>query len=234
MAASPTTFDELTQFVCNVIIQQFGEEALVNVDKLKKHFPEYDLLKTALPEVKSEVETVTAQLDQSFPELVKLLAQAKAASQTLSSSVSGLETRDREISEKLNVTFAKIDAQIESVQLQASAVETIGPDMLKLRNDVQSYVSNAFASLQQRNQDGGGTPHEVRARQGSKLNNPSKSEVSELTDGLTRAQFVLWRDNLDLHLEEFPDFGIGTDHVLKLVRLHPNIVQVSDLKKFKN
>ena len=201
MAALPTTPDELTQFVRNVIIQQFGEEALVNVDKLKKHFPEYELLKTALAEVKSEVETVTAQLDQSFPELVKLLAQAKAASQTLASSVSGLETRDREISEKLNVTFAKIDAQIESVQLQASAVENTGQDMLKLRNDVQSYVSGAFASLQQKNQDGGGAPHEARETPGSKLNTPSKSEVSELSDRLTRAQFVLWRDNLDLHLE---------------------------------
>ena len=51
--------------------------------------------------------------------------------------------------------------------------------------------------------------------------------MCELSDGLTRAQFVLWRDNLDLHLEEFPDFGIGTDHMLKLVRLCPNIVQVA-------
>ena len=57
--------------------------------------------------------------------------------------------------------------------------------------------------------------------------------MTELTDGLTRAQFVLWRDNIDLHPEEFPDFGIGTNHMLKLVRLHSNIVQVSDLEKFK-
>ena len=37
MAALPTIPEELTQFVRNVIIQQFGEEALVNVDKLSKH-----------------------------------------------------------------------------------------------------------------------------------------------------------------------------------------------------
>ena len=39
MAALPMTSAELTQFVRNVIIQQFGEEALVNADKLSKHYP---------------------------------------------------------------------------------------------------------------------------------------------------------------------------------------------------
>ena len=150
MAALPTTSEEFTQFVRNVMIQQFGEEALVNVDKLSKHYPEYELLKTSLAEVKSEVQTVTSQLDQSFPKLLELIAAAEAAGKTLASSDSRLETRDREISEKLH-TSAKIDAQIESVQLQASAVESTGNDMLRLRTDVQNYVSGAIASLQQKN-----------------------------------------------------------------------------------
>ena len=40
-----------------------------------------------------------------------------------------------------------------------------------------------------------------------------------LTDDISEAKFVLWRDNLDLHLEEFPDFGAGIDGVLRKVRL---------------
>ena len=47
----------------------------------------------------------------------------------------------------------------------------------------------------------------------SKLNDPKKSEVDVLTDDLSKAKFVLWRDNLDLHLEEFPDFRPGIDGV---------------------
>ena len=109
MSALPTTSEELTQFVRNVIIQQFGEEALGSVDKLSKHYPEYELLKTSLAEVKSEVQTVTSQLDQSFPKLLELIAAADAAGKTIASSVSGLEARDREIREKLHTSFAKID-----------------------------------------------------------------------------------------------------------------------------
>ena len=83
MAALPTTSEELTQFVRNVIIQQFGEAALVNVDKLSKHYPEYELLKTTLAEVKAEQQTVTSQLDQSFPKLLEMTTAAETAGKAL-------------------------------------------------------------------------------------------------------------------------------------------------------
>ena len=38
---------------------------------------------------------------------------------------------------------------------------------------------------------------------------------------MSKAAFCLWRDNLDLDLEEFPDFGMGANIFLKKVRLHP-------------
>ena len=117
------------------------------------------MLKTSLTEIKSEQQTVTSQLDQSVPNLLELNTAAEAAGKALSASIaetsSKLETRDREISEKLHTSFAKIDAQIENVQLQASAVESTGNDMIRLRVDVQNYVSSAFASLQQKDQGGG-------------------------------------------------------------------------------
>ena len=55
---------------------------------------------------------------------------------------------------------------------------------------------------------------------GPKFNDARKSEVANLTDGMTKAAFMLWRENLDLHLEEFSEFGPGINDVLKKVRLH--------------
>ena len=38
---------------------------------------------------------------------------------------------------------------------------------------------------------------------------------------MSKAAFCLWRDNLDLYLEDFSDFGMGANIFLKKVRLHP-------------
>ena len=66
----------------------------------------------------------------------------------------------------------------------------------------------------------------------SKLNYPKKSEVDVLSDDLSKAKLVLWRDNLDLHLEEFPDFGPGIDGVLRKVRLQHSLVKPKDISEF--
>ena len=49
---------------------------------------------------------------------------------------------------------------------------------------------------------------------------------------MSKAAFGLWRDNLDLHLEEFGDFGLGTNKFLKKVRLHPIVLRLENLKDF--
>ena len=49
---------------------------------------------------------------------------------------------------------------------------------------------------------------------------------------MTKAAFALWRDNIDLHPEEFGDFGMGTNKLLKKVRLHPGILTLENLKDF--
>jgi hypothetical protein len=37
---------------------------------------------------------------------------------------------------------------------------------------------------------------------------------------MSKAAFVMWHENLDLHLEEFSEFGLGINDVLKRIRLH--------------
>ena len=49
----------------------------------------------------------------------------------------------------------------------------------------------------------------------------------ELGLWLSKAAFVLWRDNLYLHLEGCNHFCMGIADMLKCVRLHPRIIDTS-------
>ena len=49
---------------------------------------------------------------------------------------------------------------------------------------------------------------------------------------MSKAAFVLWRDNLDLHLEGCNDFGMGTPEMLKFVRLHTRIIDRGAMQEF--
>ena len=86
--------------------------------------------------------------------------------QSLSKSIGDLEKRDRETSDKLNSTFAKIDSRLEAAQLQAATVESMQPaihgvvakqhDMDRVRVDVQSFVDNALSNMESNTRQGQG------------------------------------------------------------------------------
>ena len=137
------------------------------------------------------------------------------------------------MSAKLKSSFDQIDAQMESVQLQGATVASIQEgvhgvvvkqqhDMEKMRADVERCMANAIATITSNTPDQSHSGHVFQLRDGGgpKLNDARKSEVADLTDGITKAAFVLWRENLDLHLEEFPEFCPGINDVLKKIRLH--------------
>ena len=119
---------------------------------------------------------------------------------------------------------------MESVQLQGATVASIQEGvhgvvvkqqhgMEKMRVDVERYLANAMAAIASNSPDQGQSGHVFQPRDGGgpKLNDARKSEVADLTDGMTMDAFVLWRENLDLHLEEFPEFGPGINDVLKKI-----------------
>ena len=106
---------------------------------------------------------------------------------------------------------------MESVQLQGATVTSIQEgvhgvavkqqhDMEKMRADVERYLASAMATIASNCLDQSQSGHVFQPRDGGgpKLNDARKSEVADLTDGMTKAAFVLWGENLDLHLEEFP------------------------------
>ena len=122
---------------------------------------------------------------------------------------------------------------MESVQLQAATVSSIQEgvhgvvvkqqhDMEKMRVDVERYLADAMAAIASKpaDQSQSGQAFQPRGGEGPRLNDARKSEVADLTDGMTKAAFVLWRENLDLQLEELNEFGPGINDVLKMVRLH--------------
>ena len=204
------------------------------------------MVKSELATIKSQLEGVLPQLERStLAAVAELEGKAKGIDVKLTASIESLEKRDKEVSDKLKATFAQIDSQIESVQLQGSTVQSIQEgvhgvvvkqqhDMEKMRVDVERYLTEVTETIASRvnDQSHGGQPFQPRGGEGPRLNDARKSEVADLTDGMTKAAFVLWRENLDLHLEEFNEFGPGINDVLKKVRLHTErILQRDDIQQ---
>ena len=265
--AFPTTRDELNQVISEQIRASFSEKKIADIDKLEAFFPVWDRLYSGYTEfttefsnLKSELEVLKAKLNEAMPQLQEgvrkglsdLESRAEAANVRVATSVTSLEKRDHEISEKLKESFSSIDSQIESVSLQSASVVSMQSgihdvvakqqrDMDGMKGDIERYLANAMATLttavqsnqshadQQGQASFGGPPREREAPQ---LNDPKKNDVDMLTDSMSKASFVLWRDNLDLHLEGCNDFGMGTSEMLKLVRLHPRIVDRVTMNDF--
>ena len=138
--ALPTTREELNQVITELIRVRIPDQQVSDIGKLESFFPIWDRLYSGYNEftaefvaLKTELETIRAQLNEAMPKLQEgvnkgisdLETGASAANATVASSVTSLEKRDREISDKLNDTFQKIDSQIESISLSASTVQSM-------------------------------------------------------------------------------------------------------------
>ena len=126
--AMPQTRAERNQFIEEQVGLAIGGPQIENIGKPPQLFSEFDELSASFLDVKTELEVIKSQLEQSLPQLERaaqtsrsdLEKRAGAAHEGLTTSIGALEARDREISDNLKDTFQKIDAQLEAVQLQAS------------------------------------------------------------------------------------------------------------------
>ena len=124
--------------------------------------------------------------------------------------------------------------------IQASIHDVVARQCLDLDNakaDIERAVIDARARIDVLTQGNGGSKgsgfRDQREREGPKLNDARKSEVSALRDTMSKAAFVFWRDHLAMHLEDFVDYGIGTNLFLEQVRLHAEgILTHQDLQNF--
>ena len=68
--------------------------------------------------------------------------------------------------------------------------------------EVGKYVQETLASVHAQSTSGdgdkGGGGVAPREREAPQINDPTKKEVDPLSDTMSKAAFVLWRDNLDL------------------------------------
>ena len=64
------------------------------------------------------------------------------------------------------------------------------------------------------------------------MNGLKKNQVDVLAVDISKAKFVLGRDHVDLHVEEFLDFGAGIDGVLRRVRLQQSLIKPEDIAKY--
>ena len=143
------------------------------------------------------------------------------------------------MSDQFKASFAEIEKRPTEFSLKTNTIDRMQPsvheavvrqqtDLAPANNDIERVVTKALSDIEilsHRSQrqfgvGGGSTFGAPRERDGPKLNDARKAEVADLTDSMPKASFVLWRDNLDFQLEEFADFGLGTNEFLKRVRLH--------------
>ena len=198
--------------------------------------------KNAILDLQGQVNRLEAGLTGALPQMASTSEELKRSHDKLQHGLDGLNRRDQEVSDKLTSQFAELDSrlanmveqiglQLSSVQVQANTVETMQEgisgivakqkeDLEKVRREVGDFVRTSLASVREQ----GGQAHGGEAgKRGCSLINPKESTMDCLKDGISKAAFVLWRDNLDMHLEMFENFGPGIDKLLRRVRLHPGV-----------
>ena len=214
-----------------------------------KILPELIIEVRTLPEVKASVKSLEenlgnlrTKLDEIVPSIKGEVDKMNAGQATLQSTLTQLDTRNAEITAAINKSFTQIDEQVAKVKVQSDAAammqQTIHDisakqlhDIHSVRSDVERFVISSMERVRSEvtGGDGGGRPERGEGR-GLKLNDPKKSEVDALTDNMSPGAFALWRANLDLHLEEFGEFGPGVDVVLRGVRMYPGTITPEYIK----
>ena len=162
----PQNMDESNMAIADQIRAAFPDQQIGDIKKLADFLPGYQSLTKEFLAVKQELNTVKTQLEGVLPQLERasqasvadLEMRAAAAHSGLETSIGKLETRDREISEELNVSFQHIDSQLEGVSLTAATVKSMQDgihgvvakqqkDMDGMRIDVERLVANAIATI---------------------------------------------------------------------------------------
>ena len=189
--AMPQSRSDLDQIIEQQVKHAIGAPQIEAIGRLVEFFGKFDELTLSFGVVKSELATIKSQLEGVLPQLerstlaavAELEGKAKGIDSKLTSSIESLEKRDKEVSDKLKATFAQIDSQIESVQLQGSTVQSIQEgvhgvvvkqqqDMEKMRVDVERYLIEVTETIASRAapQSQGGQPFQPRGDGGPRLN----------------------------------------------------------------
>ena len=224
--------DEETRRLLNIL-------PALNAQTLALH-AEVTSQKDQIAQIIGSLETLTAQLNDQIPESKR--AQAAAAD-----TLEALSKRVQEVSDKLKQSFAEVEAQLGEMKIQSEATSSAQrdihavaarqkADLDNVRLEVGKCVTETLASVQAQAASGdggkGGGGGAPREREAPQLNDPKKNEVESLSDTMSKAAFVLWRDNLDLHLEGCNDFGMSTPEMHKFVRLHTRIIDRAAMLEF--
>ena len=143
-------------------------------------------------EIKEEFDKVQAELVK-WEDLMRKLDKAQVSAAAEQESIKNYVMEQQQAIEK-----ASTSATNEAARLKA---------------EVGDFVRASIASVG--TQQGGPTAGGGGRK---KLNEPRDSKIDSIADGISKAAFTLYRENLELHLEEFAEFGPGIGPLLKLVR----------------
>ena len=210
---------ELTTFVNGLIEERLGRQfpraAMEFLDSISDpSVSPIEVMRRRLDVLSEELNLAMPNLTKSVDEAMSKIQEAKGKSDELDErarlAFDNVEGRFREIS-------TQIGKQLVELQGQQASVEKMNEGITNHRNDVEAFVRNALNSVGSAGGQGQGGG---KGGGGRTLNDPKSSTVDSLTDSMTKSAFVLWRENLDIHLEMHDNFGIGIDSILRQVRLY--------------
>ena len=95
----------------------------------------------------------------------------------------------------------------------------------EMETNLHSWASRLKADLEEKSQGG------VSSGGGGRLTHPKDTTVEKLKDGCTKAEFMHWRNCLELHLETFTNWN-HAGKILRKVRLSQEVADHHQLLKY--
>ena len=211
------------------LAQMFSPEQLDQLNKIGTFDAQFQQIRGRITQVEENLSMNVFKVEQALPDITAKTNELAEAQQKVTESMDHLNRRDLEVSNKLKDNFSQVDHKMSEVGEQAARVASMQEsihavivkqkiDLEGVKTEVETFVRNAMASV---GPSASGADHlagkggfDDGRNNNAGLNNPTNSEVDTLSDDMTKAKFVLWRENLDFHLKGFKEFGHGIGQIL--------------------
>ena len=185
------------------------------------------------------IERMQASIVEIGSQVKKVLEDGQEIVDKIGAESLKLDEKPLEMERKLAGEFERLDANISAhtargqeaerriVELQQAMVEMASSQKVTMNEanqsaklEIERLTQSVKGFLQEEMRKigaGGGGAQSGSQDHRSQLNSPKETAVEAIPEGISNGAFQLWRDNLDLHLEGFKEFGAGVSGLLRQV-----------------
>ena len=203
-----------------------------------------------------DLRTAVARINEIGEQTGKILGDARVMVENLETEKANVMKKEKELGDKLDGEFARLTLSMNehagkvaseqkamgefinaqqvgyqaAMQTSRKELDALVTGAAEFGTGVRRFVEESMSKIGG-NSGGGSSSGEGRR---AKLNDPKETSVDTLPENVSKAAFQLWRTNLDLHLEGFPEFGPGVCGLLRQVRLGGSRPDRGKLIEYKN